>query len=172
MTPGNEEQWTISVRHDERHIDRFVEVFAEFCRGRQSLGRRRCEGVRAGREWPTPAIRSSVADAEPRERPALGTTARRPGAARATARGEARSANLLPANGPRSPSPVRWRATTRPKCVEQRDPRAAVAHRVDDAGRRVTAEVGHPVVGEGDLASPGAIDGDPESCGCTVVMTA
>jgi len=31
MTPGNEEQWTISVRHDESHIDRFVEVFAEFC---------------------------------------------------------------------------------------------------------------------------------------------
>jgi glutamate-1-semialdehyde 2,1-aminomutase len=31
MTPGNEEQWTISVRHDERHIDRFIEVFAEFC---------------------------------------------------------------------------------------------------------------------------------------------
>jgi glutamate-1-semialdehyde 2,1-aminomutase len=31
MTPGNEEQWTISVRHDASHIDRFVEVFAEFC---------------------------------------------------------------------------------------------------------------------------------------------
>ncbi len=31
MTPGNEEQWTLSVRHDERHIDRFVEVFSEFC---------------------------------------------------------------------------------------------------------------------------------------------
>ena len=31
MTPGNEEQWTISVRHDASHIDRFVEVFSEFC---------------------------------------------------------------------------------------------------------------------------------------------
>ena len=31
MTPGNEEQWTLSVRHDERCIDRFVEVFGDFC---------------------------------------------------------------------------------------------------------------------------------------------
>lgn len=31
MTPGNEEQWTLSVQHDDSHIDRFVEVFAEFC---------------------------------------------------------------------------------------------------------------------------------------------
>jgi glutamate-1-semialdehyde 2,1-aminomutase len=31
MTPGNEEQWTLSVQHDERHIDQFVEVFAAFC---------------------------------------------------------------------------------------------------------------------------------------------
>ena len=31
MTPGNEEQWTLSVQHDERHIDRFVDAFAEFC---------------------------------------------------------------------------------------------------------------------------------------------
>jgi glutamate-1-semialdehyde 2,1-aminomutase len=31
MTPGNEEQWTLSVQHDESHIDRFVETFAGFC---------------------------------------------------------------------------------------------------------------------------------------------
>ena len=31
MTPGNEEQWTLSVQHDETHVDRFVEAFAEFC---------------------------------------------------------------------------------------------------------------------------------------------
>jgi glutamate-1-semialdehyde 2,1-aminomutase len=31
MTPGNEEQWTLSVRHDEQRIDRFVEVFGDFC---------------------------------------------------------------------------------------------------------------------------------------------
>ena len=31
MTPGNEEQWTLSVQHEAAHIDRFVEVFAEFC---------------------------------------------------------------------------------------------------------------------------------------------
>ena len=30
-TPGNEEQWTLSVQHDEAHIDRFVEAFAQFC---------------------------------------------------------------------------------------------------------------------------------------------
>ena len=31
MTPGNEEQWTLSVQHQERHVDRFVDVFSEFC---------------------------------------------------------------------------------------------------------------------------------------------
>ncbi|MGH9024969.1 MAG: aspartate aminotransferase family protein, partial [Acidimicrobiia bacterium] len=31
MTPGDEEQWTISVRHTEAEIDRYVEVFADFC---------------------------------------------------------------------------------------------------------------------------------------------
>ena len=31
MTPGNEEQWTLSVQHDDTHVDRFVEVFGEFC---------------------------------------------------------------------------------------------------------------------------------------------
>jgi glutamate-1-semialdehyde 2,1-aminomutase len=31
MTPGDEEQWTISVQHTERDIDRYVEVFAQFC---------------------------------------------------------------------------------------------------------------------------------------------
>ena len=31
MTPGNEEQWTLSVQHTEGDVDRFVEVFAEFC---------------------------------------------------------------------------------------------------------------------------------------------
>ncbi|HMK62600.1 MAG TPA: aminotransferase class III-fold pyridoxal phosphate-dependent enzyme, partial [Acidimicrobiales bacterium] len=31
MTPGNEEQWTLSAQHVDRHVDRFVEVFADFC---------------------------------------------------------------------------------------------------------------------------------------------
>ncbi|HEX6208044.1 MAG TPA: aspartate aminotransferase family protein [Actinomycetota bacterium] len=31
MTPGDEEQWTLSVQHSEEDVDRFVEVFAEFC---------------------------------------------------------------------------------------------------------------------------------------------
>jgi glutamate-1-semialdehyde 2,1-aminomutase len=31
MTPGNEEQWTLSVQHEARHVDRFVDVFGEFC---------------------------------------------------------------------------------------------------------------------------------------------
>jgi glutamate-1-semialdehyde 2,1-aminomutase len=30
MTPGNEEQWLISVQHDEADIDRYVEAFAGF----------------------------------------------------------------------------------------------------------------------------------------------
>ncbi|MBI2711188.1 MAG: aspartate aminotransferase family protein [Actinobacteria bacterium] len=30
MTPGNEEQWMISVQHDEGDIDRYVEAFAAF----------------------------------------------------------------------------------------------------------------------------------------------
>jgi len=31
MTPGDEEQWTISVQHTDADIDRYVEQFAEFC---------------------------------------------------------------------------------------------------------------------------------------------
>ena len=31
QTPGKEEQWTISVQHTEADIDRFVEVFADYC---------------------------------------------------------------------------------------------------------------------------------------------
>jgi len=32
QTPGKEEQWTISVQHDEDDIDTFVNVFDEYCR--------------------------------------------------------------------------------------------------------------------------------------------
>jgi glutamate-1-semialdehyde 2,1-aminomutase len=31
MTPGNEEQWTLSVQHEDKQIDRFVDAFAGFC---------------------------------------------------------------------------------------------------------------------------------------------
>lgn len=31
MTPGDEEQWTLSVQHTEADIDRYVEVFTAFC---------------------------------------------------------------------------------------------------------------------------------------------
>ena len=31
MTPGDEEQWTLSVQHTEADIDRYVEVFTGFC---------------------------------------------------------------------------------------------------------------------------------------------
>ncbi len=31
MTPGDEEQWTLSVEHDDTVIDRYVDAFAEFC---------------------------------------------------------------------------------------------------------------------------------------------
>ena len=31
MTPGDEEQWTISVQHGDEDIDRYVEVFGGFC---------------------------------------------------------------------------------------------------------------------------------------------
>jgi glutamate-1-semialdehyde 2,1-aminomutase len=32
MTPGDEEQWTLSVQHTDADVDRYVEVFTEFCR--------------------------------------------------------------------------------------------------------------------------------------------
>jgi glutamate-1-semialdehyde 2,1-aminomutase len=32
MTPGDEEQWTLSVQHSEADVDRYVEVFGEFCK--------------------------------------------------------------------------------------------------------------------------------------------
>jgi len=31
MTPGDEEQWTLSVQHSDTDIDRYVDVFTEFC---------------------------------------------------------------------------------------------------------------------------------------------
>jgi glutamate-1-semialdehyde 2,1-aminomutase len=31
MTPGDEEQWTISVQHTESDVDRYVDAFADFC---------------------------------------------------------------------------------------------------------------------------------------------
>jgi glutamate-1-semialdehyde 2,1-aminomutase len=31
MTPGDEEQWTLSVQHSEADIDHYIGVFAEFC---------------------------------------------------------------------------------------------------------------------------------------------
>ncbi|HZP27406.1 MAG TPA: aspartate aminotransferase family protein [Acidimicrobiia bacterium] len=31
MTPGDEEQWTLSVQHTEGDIDRYVDAFADFC---------------------------------------------------------------------------------------------------------------------------------------------
>lgn len=31
LTPGNEEQWTLSVQHDDADVDCYVEVFAAFC---------------------------------------------------------------------------------------------------------------------------------------------
>ena len=31
MTPGDEEQWTISVQHTDADIDVYIEAFAEFC---------------------------------------------------------------------------------------------------------------------------------------------
>ncbi|HET8837199.1 MAG TPA: aspartate aminotransferase family protein [Gemmatimonadales bacterium] len=31
MTPGDEEQWTLSVQHTEEDVDRYISVFGEFC---------------------------------------------------------------------------------------------------------------------------------------------
>jgi glutamate-1-semialdehyde 2,1-aminomutase len=31
MTPGDEEQWTLSVQHTDADIDRYIEAFADFC---------------------------------------------------------------------------------------------------------------------------------------------
>lgn len=31
MTPGDEEQWTLSVQHTDADIDRYVDAFSEFC---------------------------------------------------------------------------------------------------------------------------------------------
>jgi glutamate-1-semialdehyde 2,1-aminomutase len=31
MTPGDEEQWTLSVQHSEADVDRYISVFGEFC---------------------------------------------------------------------------------------------------------------------------------------------
>jgi glutamate-1-semialdehyde 2,1-aminomutase len=32
MTPGDEEQWTISVQHTEAEVQTYIDAFDEFCR--------------------------------------------------------------------------------------------------------------------------------------------
>jgi glutamate-1-semialdehyde 2,1-aminomutase len=32
LTPGDEEQWTLSLQHSDADVDRYIEVFTEFCR--------------------------------------------------------------------------------------------------------------------------------------------
>jgi glutamate-1-semialdehyde 2,1-aminomutase len=32
MTPGDEEQWTLSLQHSSADVDRYIEVFTEFCK--------------------------------------------------------------------------------------------------------------------------------------------
>jgi len=36
MTPGDEEQWTLSVQHTEADVDKYIEVFTEFCKALRS----------------------------------------------------------------------------------------------------------------------------------------
>ena len=31
MTPGDEEQWTLSIQHTEADVDAYLEVFTDFC---------------------------------------------------------------------------------------------------------------------------------------------
>jgi glutamate-1-semialdehyde 2,1-aminomutase len=31
MTPGDEEQWTLSVQHTDDVVDRYVDAFTDFC---------------------------------------------------------------------------------------------------------------------------------------------
>jgi glutamate-1-semialdehyde 2,1-aminomutase len=31
MTPGDEEQWTLSVQHTEADVDRYIDAFADLC---------------------------------------------------------------------------------------------------------------------------------------------
>ena len=31
LTPGDEEQWTLSVQHTEEDVRRYVDTFGEFC---------------------------------------------------------------------------------------------------------------------------------------------
>jgi hypothetical protein len=31
MTPGDEEQWTISVQHTEEEVQGYLDAFGEFC---------------------------------------------------------------------------------------------------------------------------------------------
>jgi glutamate-1-semialdehyde 2,1-aminomutase len=32
VTPGKEEQWTISVQHSEDDVDEFIDTFGTYCR--------------------------------------------------------------------------------------------------------------------------------------------
>ena len=49
MTPGDEEQWTLSVQHTDADIDRYIEVFTRVLRGAGGVGDGRTEGRRTDR---------------------------------------------------------------------------------------------------------------------------
>ena len=53
MTPGDEEQWTLSVQHTEADIDRYVEQFAELLRRARRAGRIAAAAAVASGRWRT-----------------------------------------------------------------------------------------------------------------------
>ena len=141
MTPGDEEQWTLSVQHTDADIDRYVEQFADFCasspadpalpppstRHHSEFGSRYL--WRAGTRAPTRGGRVSSG-------PGSGSTGRRPGGRPG---GAARS-------GMRRCSARRTRAAS---------PQSAVwARRVADPGVVATPDPLHPVAYQAPRSEP------------------
>ena len=51
MTPGDEEQWTLSLQHTDADIDLYIEVFTRVLRGAGRLGTERREAERRTKGW-------------------------------------------------------------------------------------------------------------------------
>ena len=65
MTPGDEEQWTISVQHTEDDVQKYIEAFDELLQGARRLTHSRDGSARAGPVGPARRLAWEVARMSP-----------------------------------------------------------------------------------------------------------
>ena len=71
MTPGDEEQWTLSLQHSDADVDLYIEVFSAFC---DALVDRPAVGARAPRRYASNASGESTGKSTIRDRTPAGAS--------------------------------------------------------------------------------------------------